>query len=119
MPANCTPKNEEINIVNAPGKCIDLGRLHARITDIDAASQEALARIKALACVTLDAMKAPDFWRSPEKCEGILSLIAYHADELRDTINLQAEEVGCDWKEPLDNDAARREYLASTEASHG
>jgi hypothetical protein len=101
-------------------KCSDIRQLHDRIETLDAITQEYCAGIVAVAHMALNSMQTSNFWNDPKSIEMAFDLIRVRADELMNTINHEAEKVGCNWVDNRGNERMVAYYESiRTEASHG
>lgn len=93
--------------------CTDLRRLQAAITSMDACAQDAFSEISAIAKLAMMAMETPDGYRHPETIVSALRAIWGKADVAQDSINYEAEEVGCGYIDP----SIELRYVAQLAAS--
>jgi hypothetical protein len=85
---------------SAPTPSNDLHRLQAAVTDMDALAQQGFSEILAIAKLALAAMETPDGYRQPETIAQALRAICGKAAAIENDINCQAEEVGCNYRNP-------------------
>jgi hypothetical protein len=85
---------------SAPTPSNDLHRLQAAVTDMDALAQHGFSEILAIAKLALAAMEAPDGYIQPETFAQALGAICGKATAIQNDINCQAEDVGCNYRNP-------------------
>jgi hypothetical protein len=78
-------------------KCTDILKLHGQIEFMDSLSQAQCGEIEAIASTTLIAMRSAEFWRHPERVEGVMLAILGRAQDLMNSLNAEAEAVGCNF----------------------
>lgn len=78
-------------------KCSDLRKLYNQIEFMDSLTQSQCGEIEAIASTALVAMQSAEFWRHPERIEGVLLAILGRAQDLMNSINAEAEAVGCNY----------------------
>lgn len=86
--------------------------LRITIEDIDNFSQTGFSRIAAVAQMALLAMESPK-GASLDEIAEVLQLIKYTAEDMENTINGEAESVGCNYV-----DKAQRRRWDATQATH-
>lgn len=92
----------------------DIRELHEKIKLMDSISQAQCGEIEAVASTALIAMRSAEFWRHSQRIEGVLSAILARAQDLKNTLNVEAEEVGCNH---IDTDERERR-AAFSESYH-
>lgn len=80
--------------------CADIRRLQAAIFDMDCIAQGAFSEISAIAKLALAALETPDGYHHPETIAHALLAIRGKADDTKNCIGCQAEEVGCNYQDP-------------------
>lgn len=89
-------------------KSNDVKLLQGAVHFMDALAQEGFSEISAIAKLALAALETPDGYRDTETIARALRAIWYKADDIENCINHQAEEVGCNYRDPN----AERRYAA-------
>ena len=75
----------------------EIKRLRLAITDIDSLSQSGFSDISAIAKMALLWLEHPDKAKHTDVISQALKLIWYRADDSENSINCEAEQVGCNW----------------------
>ena len=83
-----------------PNAISEIRKLRHVITNIDALSQEGFSDIAALAKLALIALDTPDYDRNIAAIARALSTIFGKAQDIENSINHAASEVGCDFRDP-------------------
>lgn len=95
--------------VDTPTPSTDIRRLQAAVYDMDCLAQGGFSEISAIAKLALAAMETPDGYRHPETIAQALRAIWGKADDIENCINCEAEEVGCNYRDPN----TQRRYAAA------
>ncbi len=83
----------------------ELETLQSTITTMDCHSQNGFSEIATLASIALNLMETEQAYLSPETIAQLLTTIRDKAVETENIINVEAEEVGCNY---VNEEAARR-----------
>jgi hypothetical protein len=84
----------------------------------DCFSQEGLNTIEMICDVSLTAMLQPEFWRSTATVATALLTIKRMADDTRNAINGEAEQLGCNYRDEKSRPRhdARQAFIDEQEA---
>lgn len=93
-------------------ECNDIEKLRAAVTDMDCLSQGGFSEIAAIAKLALASLEHPDGYLHSENIAHALRAIWVKADEVENCINYNAEEVGCNYRDP----STARRYAARAAA---
>lgn len=86
----------------------ELHKLQEAINGIDCLCQAQLGQIDAVTTTMLRAMETPEFWKHPPTLRNALGLIQYLAADLGNYVNGAAENVGCHYRDEIDDERDRR-----------
>lgn len=104
--------------VDTPTPCNDLRRLQTAVFDMDCLAQGGFSEISAIAKLALAALETPDGYRHPETIAHALRAIWGKADDTENHINGQAEEVGCNYRDPNADRRSAAQRSARQETCH-
>jgi hypothetical protein len=77
----------------------EIGKFKEALNMADCFSQDAFDAIIAACSMTLLAMEVPRFWEHPHKVADVLVLIQERAIDAMNSINWEAEQMGCHYKD--------------------
>lgn len=80
----------------------DLQRCREIISSVDSMCQTQVGQINALVSTTLRAMETPQFWEHPLALREMLGLVQYLVVDLGNFVNVSAENIGCNFVDPID-----------------
>lgn len=89
---------------NTPGESKtdgnDIRKLRGTIEMMDALSQEGFSEIAAIATLALTALEAPQGYNDLESIALAFAAIKRKAEDGKNCINFEAEDIGCNYKAP-------------------
>jgi hypothetical protein len=89
---------------------------------MDWMSQEGFSKIASVAKLALARLESPEGHKDIDDIANALGLIWSTAESAQNTINIEAENVGCNYKDEAQGrrwNAASQAWLAAKEVQHG
>lgn len=92
--------------------------LEETVNTIDQLSQGGFSEIAAIASLALIALETPDGWRSIDDIVTVLETIRKKAKKVENLINVEAEQVGCNYKDEGEQRRWNARFAMTEEQGH-